>query len=207
MTFLLLTGVPQGFALGDALSIEDATDPETATEFGVAPSCQIDGEPLMPPLRLVAFAEAAAESHADLRAPIASACADDYAPVLAQLAEAITEQVRPICMPACVRDSDDEAEGLQVDCSVEAYVPRLDGTIEAHDLPPCEMADGGAVAVPSSGGCWQARTGEALHPTCADIGFNLEIRLHWQGPVPDALTLRPSCLLSQDKRDDCPELP
>ncbi|MEM6992831.1 MAG: hypothetical protein AAF721_20115 [Myxococcota bacterium] len=205
VTVALLTGVPEGWSPGEALMVADAPDPQTARDLGVAPACHIDETPLVPPVRLLALAEAVDRPGA-VDVSVASACTDDYGPALAGLVEAIGAQVRPLCMPGCVADTDD-ADGLQVDCTLEASVPMQDGTVDRHALLPCVRDSAGTVDVPPGSGCWDAITGAQLHPTCTEIGLNLEIRLRWDGPRPPSMSIHPQCELSDEKSRDCPNLP
>ena len=199
----LLTGVPEGFTLGDSLVVRDAADPQTATEFGVAPICELDGDPLVPPVRPLAFARAAQQTHGRVQTLVESACGDDDEPMLERLVDAIGDQIRPLCMPACVADADEDRDGLQVEC--EVVFRSSEWSSDAIELPECDIVDG-TVAVPTDAGCWEPAVGDSLHPVCAAEDWNLELRLHWDGPIPTGLGLFPSCKISRDRARDCPGL-
>lgn len=200
-----LAGVPSGFATGDALPVQAASDPAVAVELGVEPACLVDDGRVVPALRLAAFAEEATSPA--LHVELASACVDDYGPALARVVESIEELVQPMCMPACVADTDEDEAGLQVDCSITVNAPRSDGSIDDISLPVCELAADGSEVIPDGTvGCWSPRTGDARHPTCAEHGFNLEVTLQWDGPFPHGAVISPYCALSAQKSVDCPDL-
>lgn len=203
-TMFIIAGVPEGASVDDPIEVRAAPDGATALELGVAPICSIDGDPVVPSLRLAAFATAALGTEVDVR--LASACADDYAPVLEAVAAAIAEAVQPICWPRCALDIDENAPGLQVDCSMSVEIPLADGTLDTLPIPTCGVAIDGTDAIPPDApGCWSPRTDHALHPMCAENGFNLELRLQWDGAFPAGAQLKPMCELSSTPATDCPE--
>jgi hypothetical protein len=201
---LAITGTPPAWEGGDLPVLEPA-DAEVAASHGVQPTCTIDGDALVPPVRhaaLLALPEVAAiGEHV-----IASGCTDDFSPFIAQIADAIREAMPPTCMPTCVADIDPEKAGVQSECRVEAQVP-LDGKLDAFYLAECGPSDDGAPVIPSGEpGCFAARTGATMHPRCVAEGYNIEFDLVWDGPLPEGASFQPSCKLSQDKERDCPDL-
>jgi hypothetical protein len=164
------------------------------------------GDALLPPVRHSVLA-AAAPPYDVLQTELLSACTDDFAPALARVAEAIASSTRVMCMPACVADTDPEAPGWQVECSVEVEVPALGGGVEDFSLPPCDVGTSGDASIPAGEpACFATRTGAALREQCADEGYNLEFDVLWAGHKPQGATFLPRCELSDDKAVDCPDL-
>jgi hypothetical protein len=183
-----------------------AEDPQLAIELGVDPVCSVGGDPVVPASRLHALAFPVDHpSPRFVELELGSACADDYGSIMQRVADRIAEQVEPICMPACVVDEDDETPGLQVDCRLTVKFPDGEGGLESHTIPRCEGVD---ELIPEGAlGCWASRTDDALHPECAELGWNLELTYRWDGPFPAGGVFEPRCRLSEDKPTDCPGLP
>ena len=161
----------------------------------LAPACQIEGGDILPSPRLVSLAD---------EMPWASfleACEPSWDAHLERIADAAANAF-PMCYPQCVEDVG-EAPGLQVDCKVGWTERKPDGSLVDGTLPRCEDGPDDPI------GCWEVRTDDALHPACADEGFNLELRVRWPGDrVPDEdITLEAYCEPSDDWTVDCPRPP
>jgi hypothetical protein len=189
-----LAPIPVGLAEDQRFDVAPAEDPA----LGLAPVCELDGTPLLPALRLAELAREAPEAH------VRSACADDWAPSLRALGEAIEDSTVPSCMPSCVADFDEDEPGLQPECRMAYESPSSDGSFDDGMLPRCDEEP----APTDAPGCWELRTGAELDPWCDEQGFNLELRFRWVGGlVPPNTLIFPTCNLSRDKANDCPDLP
>ena len=203
LPIVAITGV-----MGDPsypMTAHAADDDEMRAQYGIAPSCELDGDPLFPPVRLAAFAETDVDEwFGNVDTALLSACTDDFAPALEHVADRIAELAPPMCMPFCVADVDDELPGLQVDCSLRAEIP-APPHLDHEDIGPCDRDASGTPAIPpDASGCFVARTDDALAPACAEQGFNLELALVWRGgAVPPGTVFLPRCELSEDRAHDC----
>ena len=199
----VLLSIIAGVASDGSVTYADAADPQLQLDFGIGPGCDGADGPSAPPVRLLELAEAFQVGD---RPNVFSACDDDYAPALAAIAEGIAEQIRPACMPACVADEDPETEELDPGCTFVQESPRGDGSFEEIILPECEA---GRTVPEGYDTCYVPLVGDALSDFCADIGFNLELEfVHREGkPFPEGTAVKTDCKLSEDKRNDCPELP
>jgi hypothetical protein len=189
-----------------------STDEADQIEYGIGPGCTFDddGEPstpelaARPPVREVELAErfaAGGETH------LHSICQADFSATLASIAESIREQHPPICMSACVADTDPEAAGLQPQCSLTEAVPNVaEGGVDLVDVPEC-LAGGTLPADATL--CYELRVDDALAPRCADDGWNLELRLVRAPGVQatEGWSLEATCEYSQNREVDCPNLP
>jgi hypothetical protein len=191
---LLIAGVPQGFAIGDALPLVASED----AFYGIDPGCNANGVAARPPLRQLELLDAVARDWFAETAAV-SICRADQREPLVELANAALEAAAPNCMPACVADVDPTASGLQVRCEFvyEDFerIPWL--------LPLCEdgvLPDGPPV-------CVELRADDALDPSCAEAGWNLQAEVVWLGPVTPGAAISPICELSDDEERDCPGLP
>ena len=155
------------------------------------PVCDLDGTALHPAFRLAALDE-----QADIE--LASACDADWSATLRTIAETLTDR-RPMCMPACVADIDDDTPGLQVECELRWEYVTSEGQFRRGWLPRCDEGK-------DELGCWRPATGDERHPVCAEAGFNLELELDPEMPTPPNLSILPSCDLSEEKTVDCPDL-
>jgi hypothetical protein len=204
VSVLATTGVPPAWQPGPVPAHAPA-DPETAARYGVEPTCMLDDDALLPPVRHAALF--ARPELSDFDGALSSACTDDFAPLVTQIADTIASAVRPACMPRCIADSDLDVEGLQPQCNVIAEVPRDGGGLQAFDLVACIESDDGELSVPEGErACIVARTGAAMHEACRDEGWNLELEVVWDGPTPPGASVKAVCLESDDPGHDCPDL-
>ncbi|MBC8070602.1 MAG: VWA domain-containing protein [Deltaproteobacteria bacterium] len=214
----LIAGVPVGYDQGQAeITYADASDQEQI-DFGIGAGCVNNSvEPpatARPPVREREFAEAF-EVGSDDRSMF-SVCAEDFSPALDDIANAIRDQIRPSCMPACVADSDLVTAGVQPACALVQDSPAEGGGVEEIDIPPCDGTElpAGAevcyVALVDKGGVSTTPSeSDQMSEYCAAQGWNLEFRLVRApgSPAPGGTAVFPSCLLSQAKKQDCPDLP
>jgi hypothetical protein len=191
---LLIGGVPQGFAIGDGLSLVASDDPF----YGIEPGCDANDVVARPPLRQLELLDAVArDGYTDVSA--VSICRDDLRDPLVELASGALENAAPNCVPTCVADVDRSASGLQPSCEFVYMDPERVEWL----LPSCEdgvLPDGPPV-------CIELRMGEALDPSCAEAGWNLQAEVVWSGPATPGATILPICELSDDRDRDCPGLP
>ncbi len=172
----------------------------------------MNGDPdqtAIPPVREREFAEAFEVGD---RRNLFSICQDDYTGALQAIADAIRTQIKPACMPRCVKDIDPTTQLLDPSCTV-AEVNLVQNT--RHDVVPCEEVNGE----------WQAPAGETvcivelidsndltpstlddLSDDCIAEGFNLEFKLLRSAAAPAGTTIEATCELSPNKVRDCPNL-
>jgi hypothetical protein len=191
---LLVAGVPSAFALGDSLPVAADADPEPLAQWGVGPGCDANGIVARPPVRALEVLDAVAlDDHAEVG--VASICAAEQA-VLVEAAVRAVDSASPACLPFCVADEDPDVLGLQPDCQFQYF----DGERRLL-LPRCGEPLGDAPA------CVELHTDDALHPTCNEQGWNLEVQFHWSEPIPQRASVLPDCIFSDDRERDCPNLP
>lgn len=148
-----------------------------------------------------------------------SICQDDYSAVLSQIASTIKQQLKPACVHSCVRDIDPTSGAIDASCRI---VQQVDGA-EPETIVPCEP-DGDAWKVPAGATVCHALLGDAggVTPevrddmsvdeetgavTCADEGWNLEIKILHSAPPPSGSRVRAICELAEDRSVSCPNLP
>ena len=211
-----VAGVPDGYEKGDVdVVYEDSDDPDFQDDFGIGAGCRLPGmngapdQTAIPPVREREFAEA---FEVDGKRNLFSICKDDYSGALTAIADTIRTQIKPACMPRCVRDLDPSSDLLDPSCTV-AEVNTAAGSY--HEVVPCEEVNGE----------WQAPAGETvcivelidrdnLTPSllddmsdeCRDEGFNLEFKLIRSAAAPAGTTIEATCELSPNKATDCPLL-
>jgi hypothetical protein len=205
LVFAAISGVPQGYEAGGVeIPYQDANDATFQLEHGIGPGCVGPGGDAVPPVREREVAEALAIGDGTA---VYSICAADFASSLRSIGETIATQLKPACMPACVADADPHTSTLEPTCVLTQIAPDHSGGVEEIDVPECLDADG---TLPSDTDvCYVAATGDARHPYCAELGFNLEFVLHRRRgvPAPPGAVIAPCCVLSQDRAEDCPDLP
>jgi hypothetical protein len=208
----LINGVPPGYNAGMAdIVYSDAVDPAEQNDFGIGAGCTNNSttppSTARPPVREREFAEAFQIGSEDSDRNLYSICEDDFSPALKAIADTIRDQLKPACMPSCVADNDPIMTGLQPSCTLEQQAPKVGGGgITKTNIKPCNP-DGG---LPNGEDvCYQALVGGDLSTYCADLGWNLEFRLvRREGvPAPGGTSVSATCQLSQNKKQDCPNLP
>ena len=206
----LIGGVPMGYEDGAELVYEDSPDPDYQASFGIGPGCVGgSGATAVPPVREREFAEAFAF---DDERSLYSICQPDYSGALQSIAQRIRAQIRPICMPNCVNDTEPESpDTLEPLCQL--YEVNLDDS--RTGIAACE-AVGGEWALPAGQTvCFAMRTDKGsatpsaiddMSTMCIDYGYNLEFVLLRAGPAPAGTTIAAECELSANKKKDCPDL-
>ncbi len=200
---LSIGGLPPDWTEGP-IPVHAAADDPTVMAYAVEPTCTIDGDAMLPPLRQAA-ALATTELADTGEHALVSACTDDFGPYMSKVVEAIGDSMIPACNPSCVADVDPDVDGLQVDCRLEAEY-FADGEVERFNLADCDEGDGVPVLPAGEIACYATRTGEAMSELCRIEGWNLEFDILWNGPMPLGTSFIPTCKRSQDKERDCPDL-
>ncbi|HEY8379845.1 MAG TPA: VWA domain-containing protein, partial [Nannocystis sp.] len=164
----------------------------------------------VPPVRLREFAEAFQVG--DER-NVFSICQDDYSAALQAIANKIRDQIKPACMPKCVRDLDPTTEILEPSCEVYEVNTAL-GTRD--ELPPCELVDGAWVPPAGETACFAELIDpdgsmtpsplDDMHPDCTAKGYNLQFEVVRTAGAPAGTTVQAYCELSQNKAQDCPNM-
>lgn len=190
-----------------------AVSPDDADqlEYGIGPGCTFDddGDPgtpatsARPPVREVEVAEWFAGNGTT---HLHSICQPDFSAALTAIGESIRDDHGPTCMTACVADTDPDTAGLQPQCVLTEEVPIPEGGGEERDVPPCL---GGGVLPEGETRCYELRTDAALAPSCAEYGWNLEIRIVRANGVPaiEGAAIGVACEYSGNRAVDCPNLP
>jgi hypothetical protein len=211
----LITGVPVGYeSFQNEIPYEDSADPQFQDNFGIGPGC-ILGDPnfaatAVPPVREREFAEAFADQ--DER-NLFSICQEDYSAALAEVAEGIAEQIKPACIPFCVRDVQPETQLVDPNCTLRE-VNLV--TEESNEIPKCGEVDGAWVPPAGVTVCWAGLPDpdgtftpsqiDNMSPECVDEGFNFQVILVRTEPAPAGTVTEATCELSQNKQQDCPNL-
>ena len=139
----LIAGVPPGYEDGSAeLVYQDAADADYQKDFGIGPGCELPdpngGTPsrAVPPVREREFAEAFQVG--DDR-NLFSICQNDYSAALQAIADKIRDQIKPACMPKCVKDIDPATPVLNPSCQL-VQINAFTNTRE--DILPCMEVNG-----------------------------------------------------------------
>ena len=214
----LIAGVPTGYeSFMSEIPYEDSPDAEYQKNFGIGPGCLL-GDPSMPeatavpPVREREFAEAFLDDPESER-NLYSICQNDYSGALQAIADKIRDQIKPACMPACVRDKNPETKVVEPNCTLfEENV--VDASSNA--IPKCIEKDGEWTAPASQTVCFATlidKDGtqtpskiDDMSPECVDEGFNLEFILIRSAAAAAGTTISAACELSANKTRDCPEL-
>ncbi len=216
----LIAGVPIGYeSFMNEIPYEDLPpDSDNQRNFGIGPGC-ILGDPDMPdavavpPVREREFAEAFLKDTTKER-NLYSICQEDYSAALKTIADKIRDQIKPACMPSCVRDKDRSTPVLDPNCRL--IETDIDGN--QTDIVPCvEDKNTGKWTAPSPATvCFASlidKTGKETVSTlddmsdfCVDEGFNLEFILVRSAPAASGTTISANCELSDNKQKDCPLL-
>jgi len=213
----MIAGVPVGYEKrATELVYADSPDQDYQDNFGIGPGCVL-GDPLapestaVPPVREREFAEAFVDANAAER-NLYSICQENYAGALESIADKIRDQIKPACMPNCVRDTDPSTtETLEPNCQL--YEENFDNT--RTPISEC-MEVGGAWTAPAGKTvCFATLTDKTnatpskidnMSAECIDKGFNLEFILIRSAAAPAGTTISAACELSENKKRDCPKL-
>lgn len=205
-----ISGVPTTFSeFGEIQYLKSGASATSTTfleDFGVGPGCTSSVAEAVPPVRLRDFAEAFQVGDAP---SLFSVCNEDYGPALQAIADKIRDQIQPACMPACVADSDPSTQNtLEPQCVLTKRTTFEDGNTVDQSIPRCDgddLPDGEYT-------CYKALTDPSeMDEKCVEDGYNLEFELveAIDPDLPPSIgsSISATCQLSQDKEDDCPNLP
>jgi hypothetical protein len=204
----VIGGVPVGYEDGGEVTYSSVASQTFLDDFGIAPGCTLGEGTAVPPVRMREFAEAFQVGE---DRNMFSICQDDYSKALEAIADKIRDQIKPACMPECVKDVDPTTPILDPECRIEEEL--LDGS--SVSLPLC-VKSGGEWAPPAGvSACYVALvddegltpgTDDDLSEACQDVGWNLEFKLYRDGPAPAGSTVTATCVLSEKASVDCPGL-
>ncbi|HRI09496.1 MAG TPA: VWA domain-containing protein [Nannocystaceae bacterium] len=205
----LIGGVPPGYEKGGDIAYSGVADQAFLDDFGIAPGCVLGDGKALPPVRLREFAESFEVG--DER-NMFSICQDDYSAALGAIAAKIQDQIKPSCMPECVKDTDPTTQILDPECRIE----EVNAATETSTVVPLCVKQGGEWVPPDGATvCYTtlvdsagltADSSDDLSKTCADEGWNLEFGIFRNGPAPKGSTITASCVLSELPQVDCPGL-
>jgi len=215
----MIAGVPIGYdTRATEIVYQNAADQEYQDLFGIGPGCVLaSGDPdipdstAVPAVREREFAEAFVDADAPLR-NLYSICQENYSGALEAIADRIRDQIKPACMPNCVRDTEPEsADTVEPNCSLyEETFTGVRTTIEE-----CEEVKGKWTAPAGKTVCFATLTDQGnvtpseidnMSDICIDKGFNLEFILVRSAAAPAGTTISAACELSNNKKADCPKL-
>ncbi|HEY8374901.1 MAG TPA: VWA domain-containing protein [Nannocystis sp.] len=212
----LIAGVPPGYEDGSAdIIYEDSSDPMFQEDFGIGPGCTYtpmgatSPQTALPPVREREFAE---HFQVGDKRNLFSICQNDYSKALEAIATRIRDQIKPACMPNCVKDTDPSTEVLEPSCQLFEENLAL-GT--RNQIEECQEVNGQWVAPAGATVCFAMLIDkEGLTPSkiddmseeCVAEGYNLEFLLIRSGAAPAGTTISAACELSPNKGRDCPDL-
>jgi len=205
-----ITGVPTNYPDADIQFVNTSagsTNPNFVADFGIGPGCVSTVAEAVPPVRLAEFARNFLVGSDDVN--LFSVCSTDYGPALNSIADKIRDQIRPACMPECVADIDPTTPELDPSCVLTKRVLLEDGETMDIPVPTCE--DDGSLPE-GEYTCFVALTEESeMDPQCVEEGWNLEFEVIEETdpdlPPVVSSTIIATCELSQNRRNDCPNLP
>jgi len=212
----LIAGVPKGYEMdgGPGLVYQDSEDPAFQSNFGIGPGCVLKSDdPMVPdqtaitPVREREFAEA---FETDENRNLYSICQTDYKSALDSIAKALVDQIKPACVPSCIRDLDPTTEIVDTNCQL--FDSFADGS--KAEIVACEEV----------GGVWTAPAGETvcfaelvdtdgkqtpstlddMSEDCTKDGLNLEFKIVRAGAAPAGSSVTATCQLTDNKSRDCP---
>jgi len=164
----VIAGVPPGYA-GEPLDYGPGDDPSFRGNFGVGPGCRTDQGDGVPPVRLLAMADAFGDVDGT---NLFSICDGDYRPALEAIGERLIEQLsKPTCLDGGELGSELVEQGKATHCYVERRVG-----LDLAPVPTCDQRDG-AWALPAGVEvCSYAVVDGEVHPTCAGGEKDIELR-------------------------------
>ncbi len=217
----MIAGVPIGYdTRASEIPYSDAADMEYQDLFGIGPGCVLaSGDPdvpdstAVPAVREREFAEAFIDKDAPLR-NLYSICQENYSGALQAIADRIRDQIKPACMPNCVRDTEPDSAGT-VEPNCQLFEETFDNVRTA--IEECLPSKDGSewVAPPGATVCFATLTDKGtgtpskidnMSEECVDKGFNLEFILVRSAAAPAGTTISAACELSENKKRDCPKL-
>ena len=208
----LIAGVPPGYENFEAeIPYENSVDTTYQGNFGIGPGCVLDAATAVPPVREREFAEAFINPKTERN--LYSICQQDYSAALKSIADQIRDQIKPACMPGCVRDKNPETPVVEAGCQLfEENIAAM----TSNAIPRCTEVNGAWTAPASATVCFATlvdkdgkQTPSAIDDMsseCVDEGFNLEFILIRSAAAPAGTTISAACELSENKMRDCPGL-
>ena len=210
----LIAAVPVGYDKFTAeIPYEDSNDGHQVN-FGIGPGCIFDDPDAtaVPPVREREFAEAFLADPTTQR-NLYSLCEQDYSGALKAIADQIRDQIKPACMPNCVRDKNPETPVVNPGCQL--YEVNV-ATETSNGIPECKEVKGEWTAPAGATVCFATLIDKDGKQTpskiddmsmeCVDQGFNLEFILVRSAAAPAGTTISAACELSENKTRDCPML-
>ncbi len=184
---------------------------EFVDNFGIDPGCtSVESGEAVPPVRLREFAK---HFQVGEDSNLFSICNDDYSPALAAIADKIRDQIKPACMPECIKDTDTTTPVLDFDCTLKQ---ENIATGDSLEIPVCEKSgdafvppDGGSVCyigLVDPDGSVTETPDDDMSQECVDVGWNLEFKVFRMGPAPVGTTVSAVCQLSDLADIECPNL-
>ena len=191
-------------------------NPTYQKNFGIGPGCVLGDADMpdataVPPVREREFAEAFLDDPKTER-NLYSICQTNYSGALKAIADKIRDQIKPACMPECVRDKNPETPVVEPNCNL--YEENVANSTK-NVIPLCTEKDGAWIAPAGATVCFAAliddekltpSTIDDMSPECVDQGFNLEFILVRSAAAPAGTTISAACELSDNKSRDCPLL-
>jgi len=207
----LIAGVPPGYEnFEDDIVYEDSADATLQNNFGIGPGCVLEAGTAVPPVREREFAEAFINPETERN--LYSICQQDYSAALKSIADQIRDQIKPACMPNCVRDKNPMTEVVEPGCQL--YEENV-AAMTSNPIPLCKEVEGAWSAPAGATVCFATLVDKkGLTPSkiddmsaeCIDEGFNLEFILVRSAAAPAGTTISAACELSENKSRDCPML-
>lgn len=218
----LISGVPVGYEDFKAeLIYADDADPDKQELFGIGPGCVFTdpddpdaGFDAVPSVREREWAEAF-QLDAKQR-NLFSICQKDYSAALDAIASKIRDQIKPACMPNCVRDTDPNTKDI-VEPLCQLFEQSTDDTGMVVKTPIVEcLEDAKGFKTPKDKTVCFATLTDKVNATmskldnmsqeCIDKGSNLEFVLIRSQAAAAGTTISAACSLSDNKAVDCPKL-
>jgi len=208
----LIGGVPPGYD-GDKSEIpysKGPDDDELVEQFGIDSGCNsAGGGSAVPPVRLRDFAE---HFQVGDDTNIFSVCDPNYSPALKAIADKIRDQIKPACMPECIKDTDTTTPQLDFDCTL---LQENIATGTSVNIPLCDKSGntfvppGDAtvcyIGLADPGGITDTEDDD-MSQECIDDGWNLEFKVFYDGPPDAGTTVSAVCQLSDLPGEDCPNI-
>ncbi|MCA9709805.1 MAG: hypothetical protein KDK70_28455 [Myxococcales bacterium] len=180
----VIAGVPPGWA-GEALDYQPGDDAGFLANFGVGAGCRSDKGEAVPPVRLLAMADAFADEPGT---NLFSICDGDYRPALQSIATRLIEQLsRPTCIDTGDAGSRLVVDGRATHCIVEQRVGQ-----ERRAVPTCTREGEGWALPEGESLCSYAVVDEQVHPTCAANDQVVELR-YLQAPEAEFGVVEVTC--------------
>ena len=218
----LISGVPVGYENFKAeLLYADDPDQEQQDLFGIGPGCVFTdpddpdaGFTAVPSVREREWAEAFQID--EKQRNLFSICQKNYSAALDAIATKIRDQIKPACMPNCVRDTDPSTPDI-VEPTCQLFEQTVDdaGLTVKKPIVQCKEGASAWETPANQTVCFAALTDKKkatmsklddMSMECIDKGYNLEFNLVRSQAASSGTTISASCSLSDNKAIDCPKL-